>query len=154
MPEDIKALAFSMCTALKSVTLPSTATSIGYDAFYNCKAIEKITAGMTTPFAFDSSRFPSEVYTNATVYVPKDTKSLYQATEGWKNFKKIVEAGNVVKGDANGDGLLDVTDAEVALNYILGRTNQIGNAADVNGDTRIDIADVVWIIETLTSTGQ
>ena len=152
--KDIKALAFSMCTALKSVTLPSTATSIGYDAFYNCKAIEKITAGMTTPFAFDSSRFPSEVYTNATVYVPKDTKSLYQATEGWKNFKKIVEAGNVVKGDANGDGLLDVTDAEVALNYILGRTNQIGNAADVNGDTRIDIADVVWIIETLTSTGQ
>lgn len=38
-----------------------------------------------------STYFDSSNYTNATLYVPKGTKTLYQNTDGWKNFQNIVE---------------------------------------------------------------
>lgn len=35
--------------------------------------------------------FPSKVYSNATLYVPKGTKSLYEQASGWKQFFVIIE---------------------------------------------------------------
>ncbi len=36
-------------------------------------------------------QFPTKVYSNATLYVPKGTKTLYEQATGWKNFFVIVE---------------------------------------------------------------
>ena len=68
------------------------------------------------PFAIDDMVFQyydnGQKFTSATLYVPKGTKALYQATGGWKNFTKIVETGgeepapeivrNVVMEEATG----------------------------------------------------
>ncbi|EJP31727.1 leucine rich repeat protein [Prevotella sp. MSX73] len=37
------------------------------------------------------SHFPGSVYVNATLYVPKGTKALYESTDGWKQFFTIQE---------------------------------------------------------------
>ena len=59
--------------------------------------------------------------------------------------------GTHIKGDANGDGVVDIADAIAVVNYILNDGTVTGNfyfnAADMNNDYLITIADVVAIVE-------
>jgi len=52
-----------------------------------------------------------------------------------------------IRGDANGDGTVDVTDIVAIANHILGQGNHAVNtyAADVNGDGVIDVTDIVGV---------
>jgi hypothetical protein len=53
------------------------------------------------------------------------------------------------KGDVNADGLVDISDVVMTVNFILGKntpTPAQAQAADYNGDGAIDIADVVQIV--------
>ena len=98
--------AFSGCSGLTSVTIPNSVTSIEYSAFSGCRGLTSVTIGSAVkriptnafadctaltevisniekPYNIDSSCFPGLVKMNATLYVPKGTKELYQATEGW-----------------------------------------------------------------------
>lgn len=53
-----------------------------------------------------------------------------------------------VKGDVDGDGVVDLADAVLVINYYVGKTvsNFAAKAADVDGDGVIDLADAVKII--------
>ena len=53
----------------------------------------------------------------------------------------------VVKGDANGDGIVDVSDYIGIANYIMGNIPAGFNeqAADVNGDGIIDVSDYIGV---------
>jgi hypothetical protein len=53
-----------------------------------------------------------------------------------------------VKGDANGDQVVDVFDLVSIIGYILSNA-QASNMdnADANGDGKVDILDLVWIID-------
>lgn len=53
-----------------------------------------------------------------------------------------------VKGDANGDGVVDITDANIIINIMLGKdsASNYNGRADVNGDGAVDITDVNIII--------
>ena len=55
---------------------------------------------------------------------------------------------NILKGDVNGDGDVDIADAVCIMNYVVGKPNTtfIEAAADANGDGDIDIADAVHIV--------
>ncbi len=55
----------------------------------------------------------------------------------------FVDAG--VTGDINGDGIVDITDVNMAINMVLGKTEKT-TAADINGDGTVDITDVNAII--------
>jgi hypothetical protein len=52
------------------------------------------------------------------------------------------------KGDANGDGIVDIADAVRIINHILGKPTQtfIEANADTNSDGEVDIADAVHIV--------
>lgn len=61
-----------------------------------------------------------------------------------------------MKGDVNSDGRIDVTDALMVINIILGNynpTQQEMRAADINGDGLVNIADVVSIVNTILGIG-
>ncbi len=72
--------------------------------------------------------------------------------KGWKVF--ISEAGSwyeykaYIKGDADGDGVVDVNDVTTTINHILGKpvATFIPEAANVDGDDTIDVNDVQGII--------
>lgn len=56
------------------------------------------------------------------------------------------------KGDVNGDGSITPTDAEWVAQYILGEktlTSTQKTAANCDGETGIDIGDVMWILNNL-----
>ena len=84
--------AFQNCSGLTSITIPNSVTSIGSYAFYNCSSLTSITSKIEEPFAINENVFSNK---NALLKVPAGTKSLYEATDGWKSFKNIVEASSL-----------------------------------------------------------
>ena len=84
--------AFYGCSGLNSVTIPNSVTSIGWAAFLWCSGLTTIVSKIEKPFEIDSYTFDSDTYNVAELIVPKGTKALYQATEGWNKFTKITEA--------------------------------------------------------------
>lgn len=118
LPEGLTNLdsgAFTNCPKLQSVTLPSTlrggsffGTIDGYGgcAFANCPSLTTVIARFTEPYAISPSNFTiynyeyddnwnlidrEETFTSATLYVPQGTREKYLATDGWREFKTIVE---------------------------------------------------------------
>ena len=103
IPEGVTSIgvgAFYNCLGLTSVTIPSTVTSIGNLAFYYCSSLTTVTSLIKEPFVISYDVFTdydaetwSSIFTPATLYVPEGTKSLYEATYPWNQFKNIVELG-------------------------------------------------------------
>ena len=57
-------------------------------------------------------------------------------------------AGNVVPGDANNDGTVDIMDLVSIIDHIVSNTAPASPTnADANGDGVVDILDLVWIID-------
>ena len=86
---------------------------------------------------------------NATLYVPKGSKTAYEADDFWKEFKEIVEYEPLyILGDANADEIVDENDVNTVVEYLMkGKTEDLNfNNADVNGDQRVNVADIVEII--------
>ena len=54
-----------------------------------------------------------------------------------------------VKGDANGDGTVNIVDVTTIISYILGTQppSFVKEAADTNGDGKVDIIDVTTVID-------
>ena len=87
----IESNAFLGCSRLNYIIIPSSMTSIGTSAFSGCSGFTSIYSNIVSPFSIADNTFYDNTYTSATLYVPYGKKSVYQATDGWKNFKNIVE---------------------------------------------------------------
>ena len=86
--------AFAGLSSLTSITIPGSVNTIGGMAFSDCSGLTSIVSKIENPFNINVDVFPSEVYSTATLTVPYGTKSLYEATDGWKKFQNIVEASD------------------------------------------------------------
>ena len=152
----IGSYAFSSCYGLTSVTFPNSVTYIGMSPFNNCNRLTAVKVDKEIPLSINSDTFSNRA--NATLYVPAGSKAAYQSANYWKNFKEIVEYGDITFADANvkaicvqnwdtdGDGELSTDEAAAVtdlgtvfksnttitsfdeLQYFTGLTN-IGNTA-------------------------
>ena len=92
IPEQVTYLgymAFKSCKQLISINLPASMKGISSYAFLDCPNLSSIHSYIAEPFTIPDDAF--ETYETTTLYVPAGTKALYEATDGWKNFKNIVE---------------------------------------------------------------
>ena len=108
--------AFQECYKLTSVTIPNSVKSIGRNAFDDCDKLNKIVSLIENPFEIEGvetykNTFQEETFLNATLYVPKGTKEKYMATNGWKDFKNIVE-GN---GDNDATNIAETHEKSVLI---------------------------------------
>ena len=72
---------------------------------------------LAKPFAISDETFDSDTYSNATLYVPKGTVAQYKATDGWKNFKNIVEEDSITAiNDVEADNTFNTANAIYDIN--------------------------------------
>lgn len=113
--------AFTWSQSLKEVYIPNSVKRIDEKAFFVCTNIKQIYSFIKEPFDINDNVFYSSEYENrlyniynkAILYVPNGTKSKYEATSGWKNFKNIVEF------DPSGIEAVNVLGAESLPTYSL-----------------------------------
>ena len=109
VPENITAIgeaAFQYCTDLTSLKIPTNVTSLGRGILDHCGKLETVYVYYQEPIAITEDVFQTYDYefdfntnewitnytfTDAKLYVPKGTKAKYEAADGWKNFKEIIE---------------------------------------------------------------
>ena len=139
--------AFSGCSSLKSLSFGAKLQSIEQEAFSDCTAITSIVSKVTTPPVCGSQALDDINKWECSLYVPEGTLSAYQAADQWKEFFFIEEGDPfaILRGDANGDGKVDMDDATFVANIILG-TEEATEAADVNKDGEVNMSDVMFII--------
>lgn len=80
--------------AWESITLPSTIKFLGDMLFDDLDRGLNIYCRSTNPANITLEDHPfADVDTASVLYVPKGCKAKYQAAEGWKEFKQIIEEG-------------------------------------------------------------
>ena len=79
---------------IESIEFPASVTQIESYAFEQCQNLNNIISYITNPLPIDGSAFIYR-YSLITLYVPFGTKTKYEATDGWKNFIKIIEMDNM-----------------------------------------------------------
>ena len=133
---------------LTSINIPSSVKSVGSYAFYNCNGLTNVTCSAVRPPATTSNCFSNSTYNTATLYVPKESLSLYWVSDGWKNFLTIEAiTEDTEPADVNGDGEVTIADINNVVNAILaGDTDE---AFDVNKDGEITIADINLIVQVI-----
>ena len=139
---------FGGCKGLTSVTIPSSVTEFGRAVFYDCNELTSVIVERAEPLQLDATEDFFYDRANATLYVPKGCVDAYKAADYWKEFKNIVEIGSVIRGDANGDGVISDADVIAVKDYIMGNEpeNFVFEGADANEDSKINIADIVDIM--------
>ena len=86
-------------------------------------------------------------------YAVKIQNARYSLSSGatsvaMENVTSLLTVESYIKGDANGDSMVDIADAVCIVNHIVGKATPsfIEAAADANGDGVVDIADAVRIV--------
>ncbi len=82
----IGSCAFDLCTSLTSIELPKNLNSIGSYAFTRCKSLTSIYCRAITPPKCSFDTFND---VTATIYVPKEALSAYQATQYWSDMNLV-----------------------------------------------------------------
>ena len=158
--------AFNKCTSMTEAELPSTLTELGYNVFNSVPDLTSLTVKATTPPTCRTylnprtgeiyEPFMAAHYAQCTLYVPRGSKSAYQQANIWKKFTNIVEVDfptEVLRGDVNNDGHVNLGDVSALINYLLTQNASNINleGADASQDGMVNVADVSALISYLLS---
>ena len=97
---DTDSIYFASCS-IEEVVIPESITSIGNDAFSGCDGLLKVTCLGENPPYIEYSYFSSNVYSNATLYIPEETYFSYAITN-WALFMNLNLGGNTTKRVSDG----------------------------------------------------
>ena len=87
----ISSYAFSGCTQLEKVILPTYLKILGNQVFYDCDKLSTIESHVFFPIEFTSNAFTNSQYAEATLYIPTGSLDRYKTAANWSKFAHIVE---------------------------------------------------------------
>ena len=96
LPEGLETLsntAFHSCSGLTLIELPKSLKTLGGWAFQACVNLVNVVSNIEDPKGFENYVFgeDDEVYSRATLWVPKGMVDTYKKLEGWGRFLKYDE---------------------------------------------------------------
>jgi len=90
--DSIGLFSFFQCNNLNSVTIPNSVVAIEGFAFNGCMGLSSLTLNNRPEnIKLGDDVFDINAVKICDLYVPLGTKTLYQSTEPWRNFKSITE---------------------------------------------------------------
>lgn len=130
---------------MEKVVLGSGLQQIQSNAFGECGNIVEIQSWNPNPPALANDAFETSLNYLATVYVPMASLTAYQTANRWMNFNHFEGLNNILPGDANCDGIVNILDVITFVNFITGLNPQpfCPENSDLNGDGQINVLDVV-----------
>ncbi len=158
----IGANAFYELEGITEVRLPATVTQIGRYAFASCYNVKDVYIPVSQPLQYTDAygdvmeesmghndafyRVGEDVESGATLHVPAGSRTAWNIYPWNEWFRMIVDDIKMTsRGDANGDGNVDMDDATFVTNIILG-TEEATEAADVNNDGVVSMPDIMFIM--------
>lgn len=113
--------AFQQCIKLTSVTIGSSVKEIEYSAFADCPMTSVYCLAQNPPTIPSYSTLPlfdENVYTDATLYVPKGCKADYESADEWSKFTNIVEMEPTgISGTETASGIsISTDDGSITVN--------------------------------------
>ncbi len=146
--------AFVSGSGMTILVIPGSVNTIGGYSFVECSDLEIVKClGSVPPRMTGADIFSEDTYNNATLVVPRGSEEAYAATDDWWLFNNIEGWDVTSPGDVNGDGLMNITDVTVLIDYLLtGNSSGVSIiGADVDGNGQVNIADVTALIDMLLS---
>lgn len=148
--------AFSGCSSLKLFAFGSQVAEIGEEAFSDCAALVQIISKAQAAPTCGPQALDDINKWECKLYVPDGCMASYEAANQWKDFFFMEEGEGMpphepVIGDVNCDGKVNNDDLNDLVSYIMGN-NPNGvtqETANLNGDNKVDIADVVALVSLL-----
>ena len=146
MIDSIGDYAFYKVNKPTSITLPANTAHIGTKAMVGMTGLTKITSKASTVPTLDDDVWMGLNQPNIILYVPSQSIDSYSAAEQWKEFN--IQSGTLA-GDVNCDGMVDVSDVNAVINYILKLYPGdpfVFDAGDLDDNGIIDVEDVNMMI--------
>jgi hypothetical protein len=110
----------------------------------------------TIDVGMDTTTFTLSELTTGTTYYIAVTCYDNSGNESWYSRQiQVTPGGTMLRGDANGDGTIDIADVVYLINYLFtgGPAPDPLWVGDANCDGAVDIADVVYLINYLFAGG-
>ncbi len=153
--------AFENCKELTEVIIPESVTVIGWSAFSGCENLKTITL-KCSEVPLESLYEGNALWNIAeeslpaleAVYVPDISYDAYKTA--WQGLPEKVlrrlseKPAPQIYGDPDGDGVIRVSDALMALKCVVGSYNMTPaqiKAADVDGDEKVTVQDALWMLK-------
>ena len=128
--------AFENCKFLTSITVPSGVNSIGGAAFRNCSNL----ISLTIPYSVNTIGGGAFYNCNSlTIYCREYSCAMFAAIT--QNIK--YELLKNIFGDLTNDGVIDANDLIILRLILLSDTKGYSEEIDINGDGKVNIADLV-----------
>lgn len=151
----IKGCAFWGCTSLESVVIPDGVSTIEEYAFAECYSLKCVTIPKSVTSIGDRLFFLLNSDITIYGYEGSYTQSYVNSYTDSNKLKFVaIDGKKVLKGDANSDGIVNVSDVTHMQFHISGYKNDDGmpiidesdkavlEALDLNGDGKLTVSDV------------
>lgn len=151
----IKGCAFWGCTSLESVVIPDGVSAIEEYVFTECYNLKSVTIPKSVTSIGDRLFFLLNSDITIYGYEGSYAQSYVNSYTDSNKLKFVaIDGKKVLKGDANGDGIVNVSDVTHMQFHISGSKNDDGmpiidvsnkavlEALDLNGDGKLTVSDV------------
>lgn len=155
LPETVTEIgkyAFANCKHLESINIPENIAKIGYHAFFGCTSLASLTIKNRNCKIDNESDTTLGVYGRTVIIGYEDsTAEAYAERWGFKFVTLLEELEpDVITGDADGSGEIDILDVITVNKAILGKENLSENglkAIDFNGNGKPDSDESLTLLK-------